>query len=66
MTADDEFTPETVRSYLKQVGLPVPDGDIEALVGGARRTRTMAEGVRRLVAPEVEPASVFAPKGARP
>ena len=65
MTADDEFTVETVRAHLKLVGLPVPDEDVEALVQGARRTRTMAEGVRRLVSPETEPASVFTPKAAR-
>ena len=65
MTADDDFTVESVRAHLKMVGLPVPDEDVEALVGGARRTRAMAEGVRRLVSPEVEPAAVFAPKGAR-
>ena len=65
MTADDEFTVETVRSQLRMVGLPVPDDDIEALVQGARRTRAMAEGIRRLVTPEVEPAPVFTPKGAR-
>ena len=65
MTAEDGFTVETVRALLKMAGLPVPEEDIEALVGGARRTRAMAEGVRRLVALEVEPAPVFAPKGAR-
>jgi len=65
MTADDDFTAETVRAHLKMAGLPVPDEDIEALVGGARRTHAMAEGVRRLVTLDVEPAAVFAPKGAR-
>jgi len=65
MTADDEFTVETVRAQLRMVGLPVPDEDIEALVIGARRTHAMAEGIRRLVALETEPASVFTPKGAR-
>jgi hypothetical protein len=65
MTADDDFTVESVRAHLKMAGLPVPDEDIEALVGGARRTRNMAEGVRRLVTPEVEPAPVFTPKAAR-
>ena len=66
MTADQELTADTVRAYLNQVGLPVPEEDIDALVVGARRTRAMAEGVRRLVTPEVEPAPVFAPKAARP
>jgi hypothetical protein len=66
MTADDEFTVETVRAHLKMAGLPVPDEDVAALVHGARRTRAMAEGVRRLVSTETEPASVFAPKAARP
>jgi hypothetical protein len=66
MNADEDITTETVRAHVRSVGLPVPDEDIEALVAGARRTRAMAEGVRRLVTPEVEPASVFAPKGARP
>ena len=65
MTADDDFTVESVRAHLKMAGLSVPDEDVEALVGGARRTRAMAEGVRRLVALETEPAAVFAPKGAR-
>jgi hypothetical protein len=65
MTANDEFTVETVRAQLRMVGLPVPDDDIAALVAGARRTHAMAEGIRRLVTPEVEPAPVFAPKGAR-
>ena len=65
MTADDDFTVESVRAHLKMAGLPVPDADIEALVLGARRTHSMAEGVRRLVALETEPAPVFAPKGAR-
>ena len=65
MTADDDFTVETVRAHLKMAGLPVPEADIEALVQGARRTRNMAEGIRRLVALETEPAPVFAPKGAR-
>jgi hypothetical protein len=65
MTADDDFTVESVRAHLKMAGLPVPEEDIEALVGGARRTRAMAEGVRRLVELQTEPAAVFAPKGAR-
>jgi hypothetical protein len=66
MTSDDAITLETVRAHVRSVGLPVPEEDLEALVVGARRTRAMAEGVRRLVTPEVEPAPVFTPKAARP
>jgi hypothetical protein len=65
VTADDEMTVETVRAHAWLVGLPLSDEDAVALVPGARRTRAMAEAVRRLVTPEVEPAAVFAPKGAR-
>ena len=65
MTADDDITLETVKAHARSVGLPLPEEDAEALVLGARRTRAMAESVRRLVTPEVEPAPVFAPKGAR-
>ena len=65
MTSDDDFTVETVRTQLRMVCLPVPDEDIEALVTGAQRTHAMAEGIRRLVTPEVEPAPVFTPRAAR-
>ena len=65
MTADDEFTVESVKAHLAMVGLPVPEEDVQALVQGARRTHAMAEGVRRLVELRTEPAPVFAPKGAR-
>lgn len=65
MNADEDITAETVRAHVRSVGLTVPEEDIEALLTGARRTRAIAEGVRRLVAPEVEPAPVFAPKAAR-
>jgi hypothetical protein len=65
MTADEDITLETVKAHARAVGLPLPDEDAEVLVTGVRRTRAMAEAVRRLVTPGVEPAPVFAPKGAR-
>ena len=65
MTADGEMTVDTVKAHARMVGLPLSDEDAAALVPGARRTRAMAEAVRRLVALETEPAAVFAPKGAR-
>ena len=64
MSADDELTLETVKAHARLVGLPLPDDDAAALVIGARRTRSMAEGVRRLVTEQVEPAPVFAPRAA--
>ena len=65
MNTNDEMTLETVKTHARTVGLPLSDEDAEALVQGARRTRAMAEAVRRLVTPETEPAPVFAPRGAR-
>jgi len=59
--AENEITPELARQMAAAAGLNLSAEEVEKLMVGIQRNRQMAQRVRAIVTPDLEPAPVFDP-----
>jgi hypothetical protein len=63
MAMNYQVTADSILTHAQSIGLPLSVEEAAKMLVGVRRTREMADAVRRLVGAEVEPAGVFTAKG---
>ena len=59
MTSSDEPTVESLRLIAANSGLPLTEAEAAELLNGVKRNQEMAQALRDLLSPEVEPSPIF-------
>ncbi len=59
MSEEDAVQGETLKALAERAGFKLSDADVEKLAPGLQRTRQMAEDIRKVITPELEPAPIF-------
>ena len=60
MTTGDEITLQSIQEAAAQKGLALTEEEAAKLLNGVRRNRAMADHLRGLIGPDIEPALTFA------
>ncbi len=59
MPEEDKTQRETLRALAERAGFNLSEAELEKLVAGLQRNRQMAEDIRKVISPELEPAPIF-------
>ncbi len=59
MSEEDAVQSETLKALAARAGFNLNDEDVEKLAPGLQRTRQMADEIRKVISPELEPAPIF-------